>query len=432
VKGAKLSHFRFIVRSSPILFAVILLAVLFLVDLYVFKGIKVLTSSIESSLTKKLLHGTYWFISLGVLVGLLASVLSYRQFSDPANYKYFYTGFGLLILFLLPKLVFGMFHLVEDVVNLVIRLFDSFSPNLENIEGRSISRLDFISKIGIIIASIPFISILYGIIWGRFNFKVFENKLSFKKLPSAFKGYKVVQISDLHLGSFFNNYKEVERGIKMINDLEPDLILFTGDLVNNYAVETEGWEEIFKRLKAKDGKYGVLGNHDYGYYGRYEQEGEQEKNFESVKQAFDKLGFKLMLNENISIERNGERIKLLGVENWGVPPFPQFGDLKLANQNTNENDFKILMSHDPSHWDEEVKKNKDIDLTLSGHTHGMQFGVEIGNFKWSPVKYRYPKWAGLYEEDGRYLYVNRGFGYIGFPGRVGISPEISLFELHRA
>ncbi len=419
-------------RSSPILFASILILVLFLVDLYVFKGIKMLSSQLSSEMLRKLINYGYWVVSGGILAALLISFLSYRQFSDPSNYVYFYTGFGLLLLFLLPKLVFGLFHLVEDVMNLLVRLFDSFSPNLEQSEARKMSRMDFLSKIGIILAAIPFISVLYGMLYGRFNFKIFNKKLSFSDLPKEFDGYRIVQVSDLHLGSFFKNFKEVERGIKMINELEPDLILFTGDLVNNYASETEGWEDIFRRLKARDGKLGVLGNHDYGYYGQYAEDSGREKNFEGVKQAFSKLGFDLLMNENRAIERNGSVLRVLGVENWGVKPFPQYGDINKAKSNSNDKDFKILMSHDPSHWDEEVKQHEDVMLTMSGHTHGMQFGVEIGNWKWSPVKYRYPKWAGLYEENGRYLYVNRGFGYIGFPGRVGISPEISLLELKRA
>lgn len=419
-------------RSSPILFASILILVLFLIDLYVFKGIKVLTVQLGNPIWKKVIHLGYWVVSAGILTALLFSMLSYRQFSDPANYVYFYFGFGLLLLFLLPKLVFGLFHLTEDVINLILRLFDSFSPNLENLDGRKMKRLDFLSKIGIILAGIPFISVLYGMLYGRFNFRVFRNELSFERLPKEFDGYKVVQISDLHLGSFFNNHKEVERGIKMINDLKPDLILFTGDLVNNYAKETEGWASVFRKLEAKDGKLGVLGNHDYGYYGQYETEDGMDKNFEAVKSSFGELGFDLVLNDHRMIERKGKTLKVLGVENWGEKPFPQFGDLNKSKENTTADDFKILMSHDPSHWDAEVKKHSDIDLTLSGHTHGMQFGVEIGNFKWSPVKYRYPKWAGLYQEENRYLYVNRGFGYIGFPGRVGISPEISYFELRSA
>lgn len=419
-------------RSSPILLVSIIVVLLFLIDLYVFKGVKLLSSQLSSSFLRKSIHLTYWTISGGILIALLVSTLSYRNFSDPANYVYFYTGFGVLLLFLLPKLVFGLFHLTEDVLNLIVRLFDAFSPNLEKLDGPKISRMNFLSKIGLVLAAIPFVSVLYGMIYGRFNFKVFKNVLGFKKLPLEFENYRVVQISDLHLGSFFSNYKEVERGIKMINDLKPDLILFTGDLVNNYAIETAGWEECFNKLHAKDGKYAVLGNHDYGLYGNFGAPEDREKNAQAIKTAFGKLGFNLLLNNNLHIERNGKRIAILGVENWGVKPFPQLGDIQAAKKGTREEDFKILMSHDPSHWDEEIKREKDIDLTLSGHTHGMQFGVEIGNFKWSPVKYRYPKWAGLYEEDGRYLYVNRGFGYIGFPGRVGISPEISLFELKTA
>ena len=248
----------------------------------------------------------------------------------------------------------------------------------------------------------------------------------------AFDGFKVVQISDMHIGSFHGHENQVKKAIELVNEQKPDLILFTGDLVNNFTEELNGWIPILSNLKAKYGMYSILGNHDYGDYYEWENEAEKAKNLNDLKQAHKNIGFRLLLNENEKISINNSEIAIVGVENWGLPPFPQYGNLNAAMNGSAEMPFKILMSHDPSHWDAEVIEKTDIDLTLSGHTHGMQFGIEIGNIKWSPVKYKYPRWAGLYKDKDQYLYVNRGFGYIGFPGRVGMPPEITLIELEKA
>jgi len=215
----------------------------------------------------------------------------------------------------------------------------------------------------------------------------------------------------------------------LINEQEPDLIFFTGDLVNNFAEETEDWAPVLKKMNAKMGKYSILGNHDYGDYSEWPSPEAKEKNLEEIKAFHKKMGFQLMLNENKSLKVNDEEIALIGVENWGKPPFPQHGDLDKAMEGVNPDSFKLLMSHDPSHWDAKVLGKTDINLTFSGHTHGMQFGIERIGIKWSPIQYRYPRWGGLYKESKQFLYVNRGFGYIGFPGRIGMPPEITVVEL---
>jgi predicted MPP superfamily phosphohydrolase len=250
-------------------------------------------------------------------------------------------------------------------------------------------------------------------------------------VPDSFNGYKIVQISDVHSGTF-DSVDKVQKGIDIINAQGADLVLFTGDLVNNMATEIEPFIAAFDSIKSKDGKFSILGNHDYGDYIKWESPEVKEANLDRLIDNQGKMGFKMMRNSNERIERNGEFVNLLGVDNWGKPPFPQHGDLEKATKGITSDEFNILMSHDPSHWDYQIKQHdKDINLTLSGHTHGMQLGIDWLGIKWSPVKYRYRKWAGLYTENDRHLYVNRGFGFLGWPGRLGIWPEITSIELKR-
>jgi predicted MPP superfamily phosphohydrolase len=281
------------------------------------------------------------------------------------------------------------------------------------------------------VAAIPFLSILYGIVKGRFNYKVNNIKLFFDNLPESFNGYKILQISDWHIGSFYGYKNKVNVAVDIINQQNADMILFTGDLVNNIADEVHPFIPALSQLSAPDGVYSILGNHDYGEYVNWENQNKHEKNMLDLFNYQAQAGFKLLKNESVAIERNGHKIGLAGVENWGLPPFSQYGDIEKAIKNIKDLPFKILMSHDPSHWDAEIRLKSDVDLTLSGHTHGMQFGIDIPGIKWSPVKWKYPRWSGLYKEDKQYLYVNVGIGYIGFPGRVGIYPEITVFELNR-
>jgi predicted MPP superfamily phosphohydrolase len=337
---------------------------------------------------------------------------------------------GFLITFMTFKMVVIPLLLGEDILRAIIGINDKLIASKEHFTIPS--RRKFVSQIALGIAAIPMISLLYGMYRGKYNFRVLKYTLHFDDLPDAFDGYKITQLSDIHSGSFYNRDK-IKYAIDLVNDQQSDCILFTGDLVNNKADEMLPWKDLFGQLKAKDGVYSVLGNHDYGDYIEWNSAEEKSKNLENLKEIQRGMGFKLLLNESTYLEKNGQRLALVGVENWGKGGFKKAGDLKRATEGLDKNDFKILMSHDPSHW-EEVVLNDDmhVHLTLSGHTHGMQFGIEIpGWIKWSPVSWRYKYWAGIYKEKNQYINVNRGFGYLAYPGRVGIWPEITVIELRK-
>ena len=292
-------------------------------------------------------------------------------------------------------------------------------------------RRKFLTLTSAVLSGIPFLTMIYGITKGKYRYIVENIKLSFKELPEAFEGYRIVQISDIHAGSF-DNKAQVERGIRMVNELNPDLILFTGDLINSHKDEIQPYIDSFKQLKARDGIFAVLGNHDY--YGLYsiDNEGDKKKYWNEFLDVFKDLGFTLLNNSSVILSKGNDKINLLGVENWGAGQwFPKKGDLDKCFEGLDDR-FTILMSHDPTHWDEKILPfKKHVHLTLSGHTHGFQFGVNFPGFKWSPAQYRYPRWIGLYMENEQVLYVNRGFGFLAFPGRIGIWPEITLFELSK-
>jgi hypothetical protein len=281
-------------------------------------------------------------------------------------------------------------------------------------------------------AAIPFGAMLFGMYKGKYNFKVLKYTLEFDDLPDAFDGYRITQISDVHSGSFDNRNK-IEYAVGLINQQKSDVLLFTGDMVNNMATEMEPWADLFSTLEAKDGKYSVLGNHDYGDYVEWDTEEAKQKNLDDLKKLQKDIGFDLLLNDSRFLEKGNDRIALVGVENWGKGGFKKAGDLTKAAEKISKDDFKILMSHDPTHWEEKVLADDyHYHLTLSGHTHGMQFGIEIpGWIKWSPAKWRYKHWAGIYNEGGEYINVNRGFGFLGYPGRVGIWPEITVITLKK-
>ena len=336
----------------------------------------------------------------------------------------FYWAIGFLLLNLVPKLIVLIFWLIGL---LLISVFKG-DASAEMMQGRK----EFISKLGLAIAAIPFFGIIHGIWKGKYNFKVINRSLAFKDLPEAFNGFKILQISDLHSGSF-DNAEKINYAVDLINKQDADLFLFTGDIVNTRAEEFHPWVETFNKLKDfPQGKYSVLGNHDYGEYVTWPNEEAKKANFEGIKGLHKKVNFELLLNENRVIEKDGSQLKLVGVENWGKS-FRKAGDLNLASAGIEPDDFKILMSHDPSHWEYEVKDHpKNFQLTLSGHTHGLQFGIEIPGFiKWSPIQYVYKQWAGFYKHADKYINVNRGFGFHAFPGRVGIWPEITVIELRK-
>ncbi|MES2627683.1 MAG: metallophosphoesterase [Bacteroidota bacterium] len=405
--------------------------VILLLDLYVFKGIKLLIQPLESRWLKTSIKWAYWSGTIIYVIYYLWMITQSTQLAQTHNFRHFYALFGLFILMLIPKLIFALFHLADDlsygVMWLWNRLCYSDSPQGE---GIVITRGVFLSRVGMVLAAVPFFSILYGMLKGKYDFRVLRESITFPNLPEAFNGFTIVQISDAHLGSFLENKEPVKKAIAMINELNPDLVVFTGDLVNNYAEEAEPWIEEFRAIHAKYGKFSILGNHDYGDYVEFASPALKEANLNRLKAIHGEMGFRLLLNENQTLSINGQEISLIGIENWGKG-FKQMGDLKKATLGTEDKPFKLLLSHDPSHWDAQVIGDAQYDLALAGHTHGMQFGIEIAGIKWSPVKYRYPRWGGLYNVGKQYIYVNRGFGFLGFPGRVGMPPEITMIELRR-
>lgn len=339
-------------------------------------------------------------------------------------------AFGFLLAFMALDLVLVSVLLGEDIIRGFYGIYDKIVGTKDTFYVPS--RRKFVSQVALGIAAIPFASLLYGMYKGKYNFRVLNYTLHFEDLPEAFDGYRITQISDIHSGSF-DNKEKIEYAVNLINEQESDVLLFTGDMVNNKASEMLPWKETFGKLKAKDGKFSVLGNHDYGDYVDWRTPEEKIQNLEDLKDIQKEIGFDLLLNESRYLEKNNQRLALIGVENWGTAGFKQAGDLEKAKSQIQSEDFKILMTHDPSHWEAKVLKDPyHYHLTLSGHTHGMQFGIEIpGWIKWSPAKWRYKQWAGIYTELGQYINVNRGFGFLGYPGRVGIWPEITVIELKR-
>lgn len=365
------------------------------------------------------LKWAHWIFTLIVYGNFTYQILQFDR-SEGVN-KSFYWAMGFLLLSIVPKLL--------SILFLGISLLGDIIWNTAT-QTSSSSRRKFIKNISLAIGAIPFLAIVHGIWKGRYNFKVINHTLAFKDLPKAFHGFRILQISDIHSGSF-DNKEKIEYAIDLINQQEADILLFTGDIVNTKADEFYPWVETFKKIKRFPfGKFSVLGNHDYGEYISWPSNQEKEANFKAIKELHPNIDFQLLCNENVSIDKEGENLKIIGVENWGKN-FKQAGDLNKASVGIRKEDFKILMSHDPSHWEMEVKNHpNDYHLTLSGHTHGLQFGIEIPGFiKWSPVQYIYKQWAGIYSNKERYINVNRGFGYHAFPGRVGIWPEITVIEL---
>lgn len=412
---------------TPLAMFVFIFIVL-LLDLYVFQAVKYITVS-STSRVKLIAYSIYWSITVLLIAGFLLFSLSESNFLPKALRSYL---FALIIGLFLAKFV-AMFFILMDDIRRVVQWIASkiFQQNAKNIlkNGDGISRSVFLSWFALAAGTSVFGTLVYGF-RNKYNYNLKRTVLSFDNLPAGFKGMKIIQISDIHSGSF-TDPDAVMLGVQKILDEKPDLILFTGDLVNNEAIEMQEYIHIFTLLKAPMGVYSTLGNHDYGDYLNWPKGNvTKAQNLEDLKQTHALMGWKLLMNEHVALERGGDKIALLGVENWGAKArFPKLGRIDLAHKGTEQYPFKILMSHDPSHWEAQVLPTyNDIDLTLSGHTHGMQFGVEIPGFKWSPVQYVYKYWAGLYEKDKQKLYVNRGFGFIGYPGRVGILPEITVIE----
>ena len=375
-----------------------------------------------------ILYG-YVFFTVIIVGNLLFYILILER--NTTNEPRLMYAIGFFLSLLIFQLLVSVILLAEDVFRIPQALY-SFLKRVPEQTQFIPSRRKIISQIALGLASIPFASLLYGMYRGKYNYKVLSYNLEFEDLPDAFDGFKITQISDIHSGSFDNQTK-VKYGVDLVNQQKSDLVLFTGDLVNNRADEIKPWIKIFNKIKAEFGVFSILGNHDYGDYMRWESPAAKRKNMEDLYDAHNEMGWDLLLNESRYIEKDGERLAIIGVENWGSG-FKKAGDLNKALNNVSEKDFKILLTHDPSHWEAQVIPHPfKIHLTLSGHTHGMQFGIEIpGIIKWSPAKWRYKQWAGVYDENKQYLNVNRGFGYLAYPGRVGMWPEVSVITLSKS
>jgi len=407
----------------------IIAAIMVLLDFYVFQALKTVTQN-TSEKVKLVIHSLYWILAAATVISLLS--LPYIQ-ALQTNKVFRNYIFAIMLGLFIAKLIGASFFLIDDLRRLVMWLIAKLSPSTgahyADPAGNGISRSVFMSWLGLGAGTTIFGSLLYGFS-NKYNYQVKKIQLTFDNLPKAFKGMKVVHISDIHSGSF-QNKEAVNKGVDLILQQNADLILFTGDLVNDRHDEMADYMDVFNRLKAPLGVYSSLGNHDYGDYVAWPSEQAKVENLNKLKNVHAQLGWRLLMNEHVALEKNGEAIALLGVENWGAKGrFPKYGRMKEAHPGTEKYPFKILLSHDPSHWDAQVRTEyQDIDLMLAGHTHGMQFGIENPYFKWSPVQWMYRQWAGLYEEGKQKLYVNRGFGFIGYPGRVGVLPEITVIEL---
>jgi predicted MPP superfamily phosphohydrolase len=414
-------------RNSP--FWWILLVLMALLDIYVFQVIKYISQS-AGPRTRMIIYSVYWTISISAILFLI--ILPYLNFNQQPKILR-NTLFAIIAGLFFAKIIASVFFLIDDIRRGIQwaagKLFFSNTEGETMQEGTKISRSIFLSWVGMLAGGGLFGSLVYGF-GNKYKYHINRQRLAFDNLPSSFKGLKIVHISDIHSGSFTDK-QAVLHGVEKILNEKPDVILFTGDLVNDVADEMKNYMDVFNRLEAPMGVFSTLGNHDYGDYVHWDTPEEKKANLERLKNVHGQLGWRLLMNELVELQKGDEKIALIGIENWGAKArFPKYGDMKKAYTGADSYPFKILMSHDPSHWDAQVRPEYPaIDLTLSGHTHGMQFGVEIPGFKWSPVQYIYKQWAGLYEEGRQKLYVNRGYGFIGYPGRVGILPEITVLEL---
>ncbi len=407
----------------------VLIAILILLDLYVFSAIRSLSASALPR-TKSIIFYSYWFLTLITICMIL-----FLTFSDPKLISRVTRSYLLAIIIGLTvsKIAAATFFLIDDIRRLVQWLVAKFmftNTETSQINDDKISRSVFLSWVGVAAGGTLFGSLLYGFS-NKYNYTIKRVKLSYANLPKAFKGFKIIHISDIHAGSFTNK-KAVQHGVDLILGEKADMAIFSGDMVNDRATEMQDYMDVFGKIKAPFGVFSTLGNHDYGDYVQWPFQGvSKEQNLENLKKVHADLGWKLMMNEHAVLQKDGDEIALIGIENWGAKArFPKLGDLKKAAAGTDKYPFKILISHDPSHWDAQVRPLfPDIDLTVSGHTHGMQYGVDIPGFQWSPVQYVYKQWKGLYENGKQKLYVNPGYGFIGYPGRVGILPEITVIEL---
>jgi uncharacterized protein len=407
------------------------LLVIVLIELYFIQAIKTFSQDFSVNKRQFFIYLAYGLAILNLCLGFCSVIY------PPPNWNFvFRTILSLSLILFVCKFFSISFLLIDDVFRMLKLAWLAIKPNVSETTPLlpvGISRSKFLSQLAVGFAAVMSSGFIYGMLRGAYKYRVHNVKVPSPNLPEEFHGYRIVQISDIHTGSFADN-SALHKAFDIVMAQGADLIVFTGDLVNNEAKETIGFEEVYKKLSAPHGVYSVLGNHDYGDYVKWESAEEKKKNLDSLKDVHQKAGWRLLMNEHVSLEKNGQKIALLGIENWGGSMhFPKYGKMDLAYKNTEPYPFKILLSHDPSHWEKQVQTEYgNVDLTLSGHTHGMQFGIEIPGFKWSPVKYFYKQWAGLYKKDNQFLYVNRGLGFLGYPGRLGIWPEITVIELQKA
>jgi predicted MPP superfamily phosphohydrolase len=436
----------YLIVMNKILSFLLLATILLAIDWYVFQAVRIVWEDSQAQ-TRRMIYGTYWTLTL-LTIGILgiypylptsAAMLTARRFVMVWGFMFYFS-----------KLFAIFFIALDDVLRLgqwiyaqVAAWFPQSSPKpavvdlpaemLPESAPKGISRSEFLMQAGLVAAAVPLATMSFGIVSGAHDYRIRRVRVPLANLPKSFDGIRIGQLSDIHSGSFFNRVA-VQGGVDMLLREKPDVVFFTGDLVNDSADEMRDYFDIFKKVTAPMGVYSVLGNHDYGDYRQWASPQEKYRNLQTLKQIHADMGWRLLMNEHIDLKTNGEKIAVIGIENWSAKGnFPKYGMMKQAHAGTDEAPVKLLLSHDPSHWDAEVRRYyKDVDIMFAGHTHGMQFGIEVGSFKWSPVQYMYEQWAGLYQKENQYLYVNRGFGYIGFPGRIGILPEITIMELVRA
>jgi len=435
-----------VIQAFQIKLALSFISFAFIIDLYSWQAIRALVRD-KTKITRKIFAYIYWTIPVLVFIYFTAGLFFPGQNTNKFI-KIYFAGFYFVIY--ISKFVVCIFLVFDDIKRLMkifwIMLFVKKSKNLvdptqgdtlehiheeEVIEKEKINRSQFLATTGLLVSAAPFMILSRGIIKGAYDYRVRRVQLYLPNLPSGFEGVKLLQISDIHTGSFTDR-DAVYRGIQMIKQENADLIFFTGDIVNSITDEIYDWQNIFAEIKAPMGVFSIYGNHDYGdYVPVWPSPEAKEKNLADLAFAHKNMGWNLLRNEHITLTKNNQRIGIIGVENWGDRGrFQKYGDIEKATKNMPDVPVKLLLSHDPSHFDKIVSLNhKDIDVTFSGHTHGFQFGVEIGGFQWSPSQYIYPHWAGLYKVDNQQIYVNRGFGFLGYPGRVGILPEITVFTL---
>jgi predicted MPP superfamily phosphohydrolase len=408
----------------------IFFTLLFLViDYYVFQAVKTISDD-WTPLWRNIARAAFWVPTVASFAALF-----WWTFGDPysvnaATRNWILTG---LVATYFSKIFAVVFLFIDDLYRGIkwgVSFF--YKGPSGDLPGEAITRSEFLSKTALVAAAIPFGTMVYGVVSGAHDYRVRRKTIYLPNLPKAFDGIKIGQLSDIHSGSFFNKVA-VKGGVEMMLQEKPDVLFFTGDLVNNESSEVKDYIDIFHKLKAPLGIYSVTGNHDYGDYHQWASLEAKQKNFKDLMEAHRLMGFNLLMNQHRFLETGGEKIAVIGIENWGERKFSKYGKLEEAYAGTEEAPVKLLLSHDPSHWDSQVRPlYPDIDIAFAGHTHGFQFGVEIGNVKWSPSQYAYKQWAGLYQEGSQHLYVNRGFGYLGYPGRIGMPPELTIIELKRA